>query len=155
MDRSLRRPHKIPDTPEEILERRRSKGKRYYYSERGQKYYKAYRKTERYRTAVKVATRAYAKNNPDKILEKVRAQRARRAGAGGTFTNVEWMILKLEWNVCCAYCGIRSAELTQDHVVPLSRGGSNTKDNILPACSSCNSRKRDRDVLEFLMEMNS
>lgn len=50
----------------------------------------------------------------------------------------------------CQYCGRRRSELrgreflTRDHVVPLSRGGKNTWDNVLTACSPCNNRKGNR-----------
>lgn len=47
----------------------------------------------------------------------------------------------------CQYCGrhrgeLRSREfLTRDHVLPLSRGGDNTWENVVTACSTCNNRK--------------
>lgn len=43
----------------------------------------------------------------------------------------------------CQYCGARS-ELTFDHVVPRSRGGLTTWDNVVAACSPCNLRKGNR-----------
>ncbi|MHB8631481.1 MAG: HNH endonuclease [Candidatus Limnocylindria bacterium] len=49
----------------------------------------------------------------------------------------------------CAYCGA-SGPLTIDHRVPLSRGGRNAKDNIKPACRSCNSKKATRSEDDFL-----
>lgn len=48
----------------------------------------------------------------------------------------------------CAYCGYE-AKLHADHRMPLVRGGSNTIDNILPACRSCNSRKNKKTEDEF------
>lgn len=46
----------------------------------------------------------------------------------------------------CQYCGIRPNinDLTMDHVMPKSRGGKSTWDNILTACLSCNNKKGDR-----------
>ena len=50
---------------------------------------------------------------------------------------------------CCQYCGRHRVELrgrdflTRDHVVPLSRGGLNTWENVVTACSPCNNRKAD------------
>ncbi len=40
----------------------------------------------------------------------------------------------------CAYCGAK-VFLTEDHLVPISKGGPRTALNIIPACSSCNSSK--------------
>lgn len=44
----------------------------------------------------------------------------------------------------CYYCGaiVRPNELTMDHVVPIIRGGRSTKANIVPACKTCNSKKK-------------
>ena len=46
----------------------------------------------------------------------------------------------------CQYCGRRlpSMELTLDHVVPRSRGGYSTWENIVVACVRCNDRKANR-----------
>ena len=43
----------------------------------------------------------------------------------------------------CHYCGqaVPPAELTMDHVVPLSRGGKTNKGNVVPACKTCNTKK--------------
>src|SRR5580692_5925422 len=43
----------------------------------------------------------------------------------------------------CQYCGARE-ELTFDHVVPRSKGGTTTWENVVAACSCCNLRKGDR-----------
>lgn len=43
----------------------------------------------------------------------------------------------------CQYCGSR-AHLTIDHVIPRSRGGATTWDNIVTSCAPCNTRKGDR-----------
>ena len=42
----------------------------------------------------------------------------------------------------CQYCG-RAAE-NVDHIIPRSRGGGHTWDNVVAACRPCNSRKEDR-----------
>ena len=42
----------------------------------------------------------------------------------------------------CQYCGNRAE--TMDHVVPRSRGGTHTWENVVAACRLCNARKRDR-----------
>ena len=50
----------------------------------------------------------------------------------------------------CQYCGRRANELktreslTRDHLIPMSRGGTNEWSNVVTACSSCNTRKANR-----------
>jgi 5-methylcytosine-specific restriction endonuclease McrA len=45
-------------------------------------------------------------------------------------------------NWTCQYCGSRS-NLTVDHVIPRSKGGASTWDNIVASCAPCNRRKAD------------
>ncbi|OHD64864.1 MAG: HNH endonuclease [Spirochaetes bacterium RBG_13_51_14] len=44
----------------------------------------------------------------------------------------------------CYYCGrkFQPGELTMDHKIPLGRGGSSDKINIVPACKECNNKKK-------------
>jgi len=50
----------------------------------------------------------------------------------------------------CQYCGRHRSELkgrqflTRDHILPISRGGGNTWDNVVTSCSPCNNRKGNR-----------
>ncbi|MGA0121963.1 MAG: HNH endonuclease [Gaiellales bacterium] len=44
---------------------------------------------------------------------------------------------------CCQYCG-SGVRLTLDHVVPRSRGGASSWENVVTACAPCNLRKGDR-----------
>ncbi len=55
----------------------------------------------------------------------------------------------------CQYCGRRfaSSELTLDHVVPRSRGGHSTWENIVLACVACNDRKAARIPKEAGMKL--
>jgi 5-methylcytosine-specific restriction endonuclease McrA len=44
----------------------------------------------------------------------------------------------------CHYCGgtFTPEELTMDHLVPVSRGGKASRNNVVPACKECNSSKK-------------
>lgn len=44
----------------------------------------------------------------------------------------------------CQYCGVRAPELTVDHVIPRQKGGRDTWENLVCACTRCNARKGDR-----------
>ena len=71
---------------------------------------------------------------------------ARKKGAEGYFTLNEWEELKCKHNFRCVYCGKleKEAKLTKDHIIPLTKGGSNYINNIQPLCQSCNSRKHNK-----------
>ena len=51
----------------------------------------------------------------------------------------------------CYYCGVQVAHrlLTMDHLVPLSRGGRSTKDNLVPSCKDCNNKKKTMLPVEW------
>ena len=55
----------------------------------------------------------------------------------------------------CQYCGLTTKDLTLDHVVPKSRGGSHTWDNLVSACKSCNHRKGGKSPEEARMRLLS
>jgi 5-methylcytosine-specific restriction endonuclease McrA len=51
----------------------------------------------------------------------------------------------------CHYCGATfpAEELTMDHIVPITRGGTSTRGNLVPACKECNNRKKYLLPLEW------
>ena len=51
----------------------------------------------------------------------------------------------------CQYCGSTKSGLTVDHVIPRSRGGASTWDNIVAACATCNRKKGNRLPREIHM----
>lgn len=80
-----------------------------------------------------------------------RARREREAAAPGLRDKARRVLLA-KWkrqSRRCAYCP--AAATTIDHVIPLSRGGTNFEGNLAPACRSCNSSKCARLVVEFRM----
>lgn len=54
----------------------------------------------------------------------------------------------------CIYCGA-TENLTYDHLIPTSEGGSDVISNQVPACQSCNSSKGARDVIEWYQERDT
>ncbi|MDI6369980.1 HNH endonuclease signature motif containing protein [Clostridioides difficile] len=95
----------------------------------------------------------YRKNNPEIIrYNRVVTEQRRRKKAKElkrTFTISEWKNCKKYFNNSCAYCGRKMNNLTQDHFIPLSKGGDYTKNNIVPSCRNCNSKKHDKDFYEW------
>lgn len=62
-----------------------------------------------------------------------------RAGGGG--------MPILPTQASCAYCS--SPAVGWDHIIPRSRGGSHSPDNLVPACASCNSQKGSKTADEY------
>jgi 5-methylcytosine-specific restriction endonuclease McrA len=71
---------------------------------------------------------------------------AKLKGSVGSFTLQEWEYIKKKYNYCCVFCGKQDGviKLTKDHIIPITKGGSNFISNIQPLCQSCNSRKSNR-----------
>lgn len=69
-----------------------------------------------------------------KIPRQVGSSPSRR----GVFVRDDWH---------CVYCG--STAETIDHVVPRSKGGTHTWDNVVAACAPCNHRKSDKTLAEM------
>ncbi len=53
----------------------------------------------------------------------------------------------------CQYCGRHTHDLTLDHVLPRSRGGPTSWENVVACCKGCNARKRDRTPDEARMHL--
>ncbi len=81
----------------------------------------------------------------------------RRGEAEPRLSHQEWKEVMLFFGGECAYCGCtprRNQRLTRDHLEPVSKGGTTTQDNIVPACSSCNSSKGAEDFKEWFMRQS-
>jgi Restriction endonuclease len=91
------------------------------------------------------AYRQWCLDNPEQSRLRGHNYRARLQQAEGRFTTQQWKALCAKYGNICLSCG-RQALLTPDHVIPLSRGGSNRIDNIQPLCGNCNSQKGTRSI---------
>jgi 5-methylcytosine-specific restriction endonuclease McrA len=69
----------------------------------------------------------------------------------GTLAGYEIREFLLEkWNRTCAYCGAKDTPVEIEHINPRSKGGSNRVSNLCLACTHCNQRKGNRDLIDFL-----
>ena len=102
--------------------------------------------TKLYKSFLKISLRKYRKTEKGKASSQ-RGHSNRRAKEKliiNTLTSKEWEDILEQYNYRCVYCGVEfNCENlpTRDHVIPISKGGNNVKENIVPACQSCNSRK--------------
>lgn len=92
------------------------------------------------------------KKSPKGLEAAKRSNTKRRRlleGANCTLTLQEWEQIQAEQNHRCYYCGKKIDNLTQDHVIPVSRGGEHTKENVVAACMPCNLKKGDKLLSEI------
>ncbi|ADG78341.1 HNH nuclease OS=Tsukamurella paurometabola (strain ATCC 8368 / DSM / CCUG 35730 / CIP 100753/ JCM 10117 / KCTC 9821 / NBRC 16120 / NCIMB 702349 / NCTC 13040) OX=521096 GN=Tpau_1723 PE=4 SV=1 [Tsukamurella paurometabola] len=76
-------------------------------------------------------------------------RRARRvAAADNDLTPEDWGLLVQLWGAC-AYCG-GEGPFQKDCVLPISRGGRYTRENVVPACRSCNASKCNSEVTGWM-----
>lgn len=74
-----------------------------------------------------------------------RRRRFRIKGTGDRYSITEWRALCAQYDHRCLCCG-ELKPLSPDHIVPLSRGGANTIDNIQPLCALCNMQKATKTI---------
>ena len=86
-------------------------------------------------------------------LKKWNDKRGRpRAYAG--LSRKEWKKLKNRYGNKCLCCGRSDLRLEADHIIPVSRGGTNDRDNIQPLCHPCNVKKSAQTIDYRRQEMN-
>ena len=124
-----------------------------YYSEKipfwKQAAYKGIRKRGESR---QVYHRNYCKTHKVNISHLKARRYAREKGAVGNHTLKEWQNLKQLWNYCCSICSLKKP-LTKDHIIPLSKGGTDFIENIQPLCRNCNSKKWNKMENPELLEV--
>ena len=112
----------------------------------------------------KEARRNYRKSHPEKRRlekrkfrerhaesERARKRKYKRNGSSSVRANktskkAEWNTLLKRYEYKCLCCGRSDVQLTVDHIIPLSKGGTSSADNLQPLCMNCNVRKGVRII---------
>lgn len=100
--------------------------------------------------------RRYERRHPEIRQLKESRRRALELNAPGLYTVKQWKDKVAYHGYKCFYCKIiltytkkQSNTVTQEHRIPLSRGGSNWPANLVPACLRCNLKKNKKKPNEF------
>lgn len=100
---------------------------------------------EESRIHTRKSVRKWRENNPEEAKARQRRRRAQKLGNGGLHTATQWKALCNHYGNKCLACG-EIKPLTEDHIIPLSKGGSDDISNIQPLCHSCNARKHNKTI---------
>ena len=72
----------------------------------------------------------------------IRRERLLHARSLGTHTEAEWIAMLEAHGYRCVICGcIPTGRPCKDHIIPISRGGSDSISNLQPMCRECNASK--------------
>jgi 5-methylcytosine-specific restriction endonuclease McrA len=103
---------------------------------------------ERSKDKIKEYNKMYRKEKKELRTSQTQRRRAKKNGTFVNFTHDQWVGVKRVFDNKCAYCG-NDSKLSQEHFVPLSKGGDYSISNIIPACTNCNSSKGNKNFFEW------
>lgn len=141
-------------------ENERKAHERYYSKPEKQELLKQYRQSDRWKEVVQkyedsekglARTERFLSTDKGQVYLKQKRRRHRDKRETLIKTNTvkrklterQWRILVRAYEGACAYCGRKGMTLTRDHVVPITKGGLDTRDNVVPSCAPCNEKKSD------------
>ena len=100
----------------------------------------------------------WAKNNPEKILNRNNKRRNKEENQGNGITKEQWLEMMNFFDWKCAYSGEKMENnnttngRTVDHIIALDNGGENEPWNIIPMKKGYNTSKHTKDMLEWYLE---
>ncbi len=137
------------------IEKERERSRAYYHNNKDKE---RIRKQKFYidnKDDIDTRNKQYAKDNPEVSNMIGQRYRTKKKNLPSTLTLEEWQKILDDHFHRCHYCGKKADNLHQEHKIPVSKGGGWTKDNIVPACISCNSAKRTRNYKKFVKNTNN
>jgi 5-methylcytosine-specific restriction endonuclease McrA len=114
-------------------------------------YIQSYGQVPKNKVTMQRQHRRYYSQPHNQIKAALQGSARRAKEEAGTLTASEWKAILKAWSYCCAYCkrtqqAVGIQRLCLEHVKALSIGGTHDMDNVVPACKSCNSKKRDLPI---------
>jgi 5-methylcytosine-specific restriction endonuclease McrA len=112
---------------------------------------------ERLRATARIGATRYRMRHPDRAAEWERVGKGRwvRAARSADGSVTKRVIDDLLGCPICPYCNaeLTPDNLTIDHIVPISKGGTHTADNLAAICSPCNRAKHTSSLVGFLLRL--
>jgi 5-methylcytosine-specific restriction endonuclease McrA len=131
---------------DEVAERNRKWAQSH--AEHRAQYRRSYNATHREQNAA--AHKCWQERNREHVRAEARNRSALIANAPGTHTAADVRAQYDRQDGICFYCGVKVGySYHVDHVMPLSRGGSNGPENLVVACPTCNMNKHDKHPMEW------
>lgn len=136
----------------------RARVKEYIRTEHGRQrradYIKKYAQSEDGIETITAYRKQYFQRPDVKARSLQRTCNRRKYLASGSLTGEEIKAVIAVWGNRCAYCAcLGGPRFALDHVLAISLGGAHDRHNVVPACQSCNSRKKDKPLEVALMRM--
>ena len=100
------------------------------------------------RACIRTNSKEHYRKNPEQMKARVKKSKSYRivqTWAGSE--QLSALLIKQDWK--CGYCGVHMSAPTVDHKIPVSRGGTDAKENLIAACQPCNSRKGNKTDKEY------
>lgn len=96
--------------------------------------------------AYKASQKAWRQSNAETLRDAYNLRRARKHANG--IYQIKKRQLQALYASPCFYCGA-VGQVTVDHIIPIARGGVHSIGNLVAACQTCNSSKKDRTIMEW------
>lgn len=110
----------------------------------------------KYNENIKVYRKLYLQTEIGKEVNRLKEQkrRSRKKNLKSDLTIGQWNETIKNWTdsngyIHCAYCSEITVKPEQEHIIPLSKNGEYTKNNIIPICKTCNTSKNNKSLEEF------
>lgn len=94
------------------------------------------------------AQKKYRKEHPERRRVQMKIAKLKRKNVVGEYTEAQWVLLKRQYGNSCPSCFKSEPIITlhADHIIPITKGGSNWIENIQPLCKTCNSSKHTKII---------
>ena len=115
--------------------------------------YAAKRRSENYEKVINIERASRERNKEKNRPAKNARQRVRNRIIQGKIFVITDKDLRRLYSQPCAFCGTME-NLSIDHIIPLSRGGSHSIGNMMTLCRSCNASKNARTIMEWRRAKN-